>query len=183
MNKPGPLSGHKRYINQNEYMDVLKNVQNTRDLLILRLGYECGLRCSEIARLRITDVHDNYIEIVDSKFGKHRVIPLNNNLNVVLHEWIESQKYVWGALLKSNKRKTRINMIRTCYGKIYTSDMLSPRTIQQIVKDAFERIGIYATPTDLRRSYVSNHIDIPQINNLKSNLGHVSLKSTEIYMV
>lgn len=47
-----------------------------RDILIVRLMLDMGLRSSEIRNLRRKDVQDNVLTIVNSKYDKSRVLPV-----------------------------------------------------------------------------------------------------------
>lgn len=55
------------------------------DQAMLRLGAECGLRVSEIARLNLEDRHDDYLTIV-GKGGRQRTVFLTPELIALLDE-------------------------------------------------------------------------------------------------
>lgn len=50
----------------------------TRNLLIFHLCLDCGLRCSEVCSLRLSDVdfQNNFIKICNTKNNKSRILPL-----------------------------------------------------------------------------------------------------------
>jgi integrase len=61
---------------------------------IVRLLYGTGIRVSEALALRIKDVNleDGHIKVIDSKFGKDRLVPLSVSLTEYLRGYTENVK-------------------------------------------------------------------------------------------
>jgi len=61
---------------------------------ILRLLYGTGIRISEALALQKTDVNfnTNVIKVVDSKFGKDRLVPLSDSLAIYLAGYVDKVK-------------------------------------------------------------------------------------------
>ena len=62
---------------------------------LLRLLYGCGLRVSEALKLKISDVNldEGIIKVIDSKFGRDRLIPLSESLTLYLRHYAELMRF------------------------------------------------------------------------------------------
>lgn len=65
-----------------------------RDLAIIHLMIDCGLRLSEVIGLDMCHINfaDGYITIIDSKNNKSRVVPLPDKVNDMIHEYLVYQR-------------------------------------------------------------------------------------------
>ena len=63
-----------------------------RDLLLLTIGTNCGLRISDIVALNVGDVKNKaYIQIIEKKTGKFRRIPINAKLKPLFNEYTKDR--------------------------------------------------------------------------------------------
>ena len=66
--------------------------KSPRDLLLLTLGVNSGLRISDIVALNVGDVKNkNYIQIIEKKTGKFKKFPINAKLKPLLEEFIKGR--------------------------------------------------------------------------------------------
>lgn len=78
--------------------------------MIFRLLYNCGLRCSEAKKLKISDVDLNkgILTIRSSKFQKDRLVPMSKSLTEYAQKYINKIRFVAGYtehFLPSPKKK------------------------------------------------------------------------------
>jgi integrase/recombinase XerC len=133
-----------------------------QEKLIIVFIYSFGLRISELATLELENIKSNSI-LVYGKGNKQREIPSTNIVQSLLEEYLEfyfPKKYLFE---EENKA-------------------LSSRQLQYRLKKAFKRIGIKASPHQLRHSFATDLLnDGARINDISELLGHSSLKATGIY--
>jgi integrase/recombinase XerC len=124
--------------------------------------YSFGLRISELASLKLEDIRADSIQVT-GKGDKQREIPSNEVAKALLAEYIDfynPQTY----LFEEEKNP------------------LTKRQIQYRLEKAFQKIGIKATPHQLRHSFATDLLnDGARINDISELLGHSSLKATGIY--
>ena len=66
--------------------------KSPRDLLLLTLGVNSGLRISDIVALNVGDVKNkNYIQIIEKKTGKFKKFPINSNLKPLFAEYTKGK--------------------------------------------------------------------------------------------
>ncbi len=146
-----------------------------RDSCIIEFLYSCGLRASELANLKISDVsfEMNVLNVI-GKGDKQRLIPIGN---------------IAMELLKIYLTKTRIKIAKKYNSTDYIfisklGKKLSRVSIWEIVKKRALKRGITKNiyPHTLRHSFathlISNGADIRVVQEL---LGHSSITTTEIY--
>lgn len=148
----------------------ISTFQGKKDLIVLTLLYDAGLRVSELINLKVKDIIlDNEIgrvKVFMSKNNKSREIPITENTKIMLKEYInfnklESNDY----LILSNRRdKYSSNGIRKIINK-YTSD-----------------INFKVTPHTFRHTKASHLVEtnVPIIY-IRDFLGHESIETTLIY--
>jgi len=130
--------------------------------LIIIYIYSFGLRISELASLTLNNIKSEWISVV-GKGNKQREIPSNEIANSIYEEYIA-----------------------TFYPKTYLFEKddkpMSVRQLQYRVEKAFKKVGIKATPHQLRHSFATDLLnDGARINDISELLGHSSLKATGIY--
>jgi integrase/recombinase XerC len=144
--------------------DILNAIDNLEllDSIIIKLLYGLGLRISELEKLQISDIKGSWIEVL-GKGNKIRQIPLPP---LVLKDL---QKYI--ALYKPKKYLIEKN------GKA-----LKETQIRYKIKKSFLKIGIKATPHQLRHSFATHLLENgARISDVSELLGHSSMASTQIY--
>lgn len=130
--------------------------------VIILFIYSFGVRISELASLKLEDINSQWISVI-GKGSKQRQIPSNDTINTLIDEYIETynpKKYLFEKKDKA----------------------LSNRQLQYRMETAFKKIGIKASPHQLRHSFASDLLnDGARINDISQLLGHSSLKATGIY--
>jgi len=130
--------------------------------LIIVFIYSFGLRISELATLKLEHINNQYIRVV-GKGDKQREIPSNNTANKLMSEYL--------AVTNPTKYLFENNKIP-----------FTKRQLQYRLEKAFKRIGIKASPHQLRHSFATDLLnDGARINDISELLGHSSLKATGIY--
>lgn len=156
----------KVYFTRQQIQNVLSRATELEWLLV-SLAFDCGLRISEIANLRLEDLNAQYITII-GKGQKRRYAYLSNDVWQKLEAWMtrnQIKDYLWPS-------------------PIYEGRPLAICTIRKYIQDAFARVGIQdACPHDLRHSYATDlkflGISTRQI---QAGLGHTSENTTERYL-
>ena len=130
--------------------------------LIVLLLYSFGLRISELASLKLSDIKEDWISVI-GKGNKQRQIPTNKEVISLLKRYIEifcPKEYIFERGDKP----------------------YSKRQLQYRVEKLFKSIGIKVTPHQLRHSFATDLLNNgARINDVSELLGHSSLNATDIY--
>lgn len=133
-----------------------------KEKLIVTLLYTLGLRISELSSLALVDVKDEWVRVL-GKGNKHRDIPLLATTKELLDDYLSTslqKKFIF----EKNGEK------------------LSENTLRYIVTKVFRRVGLKATPHQLRHSYASELLNAnAPISDVSELLGHSSMATTQIY--
>jgi len=144
--------------------NIFESIQNAtlEEKLIILSIYSFGLRISELESLKLENINKNSIK-VEGKGNKQREIPSNNVINNLIDEYIKLVNPKIYLFEKNEKQ-------------------MSKRQLQYKLNKAFKRIGIKASPHQLRHSFATDLLnDGARINDISELLGHSSLKATGIY--
>lgn len=145
--------------------------ENLRDIIILYLGIKCGLRKSEIIKLKWEEIdfNNSEIKVICSKGGNDRVVFFNGILKKLLLEYKLKKGLHSGAIVRGK------NGNRIC-----------SNSLQKAIRKAYKESGVYRhglTLHSLRHTYAetlrNKGIDLPTIQTL---LGHKSLETTAMYL-
>jgi integrase/recombinase XerC len=130
--------------------------------VIIYLFYTLGVRISELISLKLEDISDKWVS-VKGKGGKIRQIPVLDELHTLIDEFVDrsgAQVY----LFEKNGKAMSENQLRYLVNKI------------------FKKIGIKASPHQLRHSFASTLLNSgARVNDVSELLGHSSLTTTQIY--
>lgn len=90
-----------------EQVKILLKRRRKRDYILFVLGINCGLRISDLLKLRVKDVRNKQsLVIVEQKTGKIRKIPIKDMLRCILRDYIKGKNdEQW--LFKSQKGNNR----------------------------------------------------------------------------
>ncbi|MBS7527628.1 tyrosine-type recombinase/integrase [Fusibacter paucivorans] len=158
-----------KVLSKEEVKAIIDVTENIKHQTVLMLGYSCGMRVSEVANLKVSDIHRErgIITIRQSKGRKDRIVPLSKKMAVQLERYEEKyHPYEW--LFENQNR----------------SGGITSRTLQTVFNDAKEKAGITheATFHSLRHSFATHLLDTGvDIRIIQELLGHASSKTTEIY--
>lgn len=138
-----------------------------RDVALLAVLYDCGLRSAEAVSLELSDVRrDDGMLIVHGKGSKMRMVPFSERTLAAIDAWlaVRSEAKCEALLTSLNGRA------------LGTSD------VRRIVAAGGRRVGLDVHPHMLRHScathLIGNGADIRVIQEF---LGHASLATTAIY--
>lgn len=156
-----------------EATDYPAGFKGVRDKLILDVLYCTGLRRSELATLKISDIdmYQHHFRIL-GKGGKTRIVPFGRPLAEAVKAYLVEKE----ACLFDEKSA---NLIVTDKGKA-----MSPEYIYQKVHHYLSLISTATqrSPHVLRHSFATHLLDSgADINAIKELLGHESLAATQIY--
>ncbi|MBL7670759.1 MAG: tyrosine-type recombinase/integrase [Bdellovibrionaceae bacterium] len=145
-----------------------------RDYYMIRLLLESGLRCFELAALRVSDFRNGSLIVRNGKGGKKRNVLLAKETQKMLSDFLKLK----GKTL--NEPITQENfLIISERRKPYTT-----RGIRRRIKFWFGRVGISEDLSvhSCRHTYISHLIDkTKDLVLARDNAGHSSLQITSIY--
>ena len=145
----------------------------TRDRLIIELLYSTGIRLSELANLKISDIEfERKLIKVLGKRQKQRIIPITNLIIDILNKY----------LLLKNKLPVNSNMqyllITNKGKKIYNK--LIYRTVKKYL--SLTTTVSKKSPHILRHTFATHLLNKgADLNAIKELLGHANLSATQVY--
>lgn len=155
--------------------DAPKMIQ-LRDRAILELFFSTGLRVSELANLRITNINLNRDEFtIRGKGDKNRIVFLSHQAKHSLKEYLDMRDDESPFLfIRYDRAKSGADEIGA----------ITPRSIERLVQRYSVAAGIpkHVTPHTLRHSFATDLlINGADIRSVQSMLGHSSITTTQIY--
>jgi integrase/recombinase XerD len=154
-----------------EIMKLIDGVQNIKHRTILMLLYSTGMRVSEIANCRISDIDSTNmrIKVVQGKGAKDRYTIMSQQVLLELRAYYliyKPKEYIFNGYRP---------------GKRY-----SVRTIQHIMQKALVKAGLeskHYTIHSIRHSFATHLLDNgTDLHTIKELLGHNNLQTTMRYM-
>lgn len=165
-----------KHLTLDESVTLLQSVDGEfekRDLCILTIFLNCGLRLSELVNINIVDIRDNELTVT-GKGDKERSIYLNSACQKALKAYFRERQLLTNIKEKNalfiSKRGTRIGR----------------RTVEMMVKKYISLAGLDPkkySPHKLRHTAATlmhKHGGV-DIRSLQQILGHESISTTEIY--
>jgi integrase/recombinase XerD len=148
-----------------------------RDRALLEMLYATGCRASEVANLKMEDVHlDEAYCRCTGKGDKQRLVPLGKKAIAAFSHWIEEERPV--AVARSGREMQPWAFLS------YRGKPLRRERMWELVKRYARRIGAPASmsPHTLRHSFATHLLaggaDLRQVQEM---LGHASIATTQIY--
>ena len=163
--KPKMDKNLPKFLDMDETLKLLENIDSTRDRALLELIYSSSLRASEAMGLNMEDINFEHLKIkIVRKGGKTAYVPITQRAVKYLKIYIENRTE--GAVFL-NKYGSR----------------LSTRSLQTIVKKyAMRNIFKDISPHTLRHTKATHLINSGMdIRILQKLLGHSSIRATQIY--
>lgn len=161
-----------RSLNSEDEEKVMIGALDARELLILTLMREEGLRAGGVARLELGDI-DLVEEIiyVTEKGDNSRPLPLTEGTREVLEAYLAERGRQAGPLLQSYQRSYAA-----------TDEGLSARTVSRLASLAIKRAGIDESGHVLRHTMAHAMLDNgADLRDVQTALGHASLGTVGIY--
>ena len=164
---------HTEVLTIEEVRRLFGACRDIRQLLVLQLFYDTGLRVREVVRLRVSDFdkHHQTITIHNSKGQKTRTVNYGGELRKTLCTYCKVLGYVpKDTLIESIKEKGR---------------PLSSRGVQHIVKEAVRRSGLKKRihAHTLRHTFAVHFLNFGgSLFHLQQLLGHEHLTTTLHYL-
>lgn len=155
-------------LTKRELIAFFNKLNNIKSLVIFKTIYSSGLRLSELINLKISDIDSEMmlINIRGGKGMKDRISILSEDLLILLRKYFKQyHPKIW--LFESTESK-----------------QFTPRAIQKMFHQAFERTGIskHATVHTLRHTFATHMLENGEdVRKIQRLLGHKNIKTTEIY--
>ncbi len=145
-----------------------------RDRCLLELLYSCGLRASEAAGLKVSDMDLSlgYLRI-QGKGGKERIVPMGQEAIF----WVK--RYIKGPRARLLKRRNSFHLFVT-----NRSRPMTRQRIWQIMKKYALKAGISKEvyPHVLRHSFATHLLEGgADLRSVQMLLGHADISTTQIY--
>ncbi len=151
---PKPIS-HK-------HIQEALDVANPQEKLLITLLYTLGLRISELASLKVSDISKQWVRVL-GKGNKDRDIPLLAGTKELIDEYL-SKNITKAFLFEKNGEK------------------LSENSLRYMVNKVFRSVSLKVTPHQLRHSYATALLNGgAPIVDVSELLGHSSMATTQIY--
>lgn len=182
-NPAGKVSGPKiskrlpQVIRKEEFKVGLEEQEHmsfsdVRDLLIVEMLYQTGMRRSELIGLSLSDIDTRRRELkVLGKGNKERVIPISGQLQKRIDNYLVERNKLFGKEVKS--------FFVTDKGK-----KLYPKFVYLVAKRWISRHSTVEkrSPHIFRHSFATHLADNgAELNAIKDLLGHANLSATQIY--
>lgn len=166
-----PLFSHE--VNQIDSLYNKKTETGLRNLCIIHLMLDGGLRSGEVVNLKINSVNfeDNHLIIYNGKGSKDRVLPLARNLKKLLYEY----KIFYKKYSSNDDYFSSVNG---------TSSPISKNTIASMFARIRKATGINRLkPHLLRHTFATSYIiGGGDLETLRIYLGHASYEVTQNYL-
>ena len=170
------------FYSESEIKTLISHVSNhtakgKKDLLIVLLAAELGIRSGDICRLKVSDIHweRNTIEFIQFKTNVFNQLPLLENIKFALIDYLKNARPVCESDLLFVGIKNNYQMI-------------SSSQMHSVVSKYFSHAGIDVSkrkhgPHALRHSLASNLLmNNTPMHVIKDVLGHTNLNTTRVYL-
>lgn len=148
----------------------------TRNLAILSVLFDTGLRVGELCSLTVGDVDmtGRRLRVRDGKMGKDRLVPFGRTTQQRLRAYLGLEEREMGESLWLGERGTR------------TGEGLTPSGVKQMIRDLgrlAEVKGVRVSPHTLRHTFAIEFLRSGgDVYSLQYILGHTDLDMTKRYV-
>ena len=174
-------------ITHDQYLKLLKQASKETDpelkyknLTILILLYEAGLRVSDLTHLKLEniDLNSKTMAILQSKGSKDRIVPITQNMDYAIRQYLKHRPKTTNPYLipgRNIKGKENEPIVRSGVNNM----------IKALSKTARVKLsdGSYPSPHSLRHGFATNNLKtgLYNLEELRRLLGHSSIATTSIY--
>ncbi len=158
----------------------LRTPEGRRDRAILEVFYACGLRESELARLKIGGLHleDGFVRIL-GKGGKERVVPIAGRAADALGAWLADGRAAYAAVAEKRGDPPPAEVFLSRLGRPMDRTTIW-RTVVRQARNAGIAKRLY--PHLLRHSFASHLLENgADLRAIQEMLGHADISTTQIY--
>jgi site-specific recombinase XerD len=149
---------------------LIKSSKNAKHKALLMTTYACGMRVSEVVKLKVSDIDSErmMIHIRQGKGNKDRYVPLSEQLLVELREyWVIDRPQPFFFPSRDGKKTLSVSSAQNAY--------YSARMIAGITKGK----GIHT----LRHAFATHLLERGEdLRTIQELLGHRSLATTMVYL-
>lgn len=159
-----------------EVEDILNSVDvstpgGKRDRAILEVLYGCGLRVSEAAALRISHVHEDYVDVI-GKGDKQRLVPLGEMAADAIKSYLEYRPV---PASRAYEDFLFLNRFGKPLSRVYIFKMVKNQAVAAGIRKEI-------SPHTFRHSFATHLIENgADLRIVQEMLGHESILTTEIY--
>jgi len=172
LNIPYPKKEHRlpAVLTRDEVCNIFSLTDNPKHRLLLKMIYSCGLRVSEAANIKVTDMDlsNRTLHIRCSKGKRDRMVPIPESLCHEIRDFLEPEHHNPYLFRSGPGRKGHITI----------------SAVQRIVKNISRKAGIKKPvhPHTLRHSFATHLLDQgTDIRFIQAFLGHKRITTTELY--
>lgn len=150
--------------------------ETERQVVIITLMVQAGLRAKEVALLEVADVDlDARTARVVGKGDNERVVPLSDEAAEILTPWLRGRSR--GAVVQSETTQRRRGVVQA------KPTHLQPQTVSWIARRIFRRAGVDGSGHKLRHTCATDMLkNGAHVKDVQYVLGHQSVKTTEVYL-
>jgi site-specific recombinase XerD len=163
-----------RTIGDDAIEKMLRSIEDPRQLVVVTLMLEEGLRAIEVSRLELADI-DFGAEVLTVRRGKGghgRVLPLTETCRDAVLAYLAERGRGAGHLVRSRTEKL----------SVLDDGLISP-TVQLIAGRALARVGIAESGHALRHTFARRLLEAgASLRDVQTALGHASIATTQIYL-
>ncbi len=165
-------------MSRDEIKRLLAMATSLKARVLMSLAYGCGLRASEVVRLRVGDIDSaqNIIRVVQAKGRKDRNVMLSEELLGLLRQWwkVRPMRYDEGIPIER----------RWLFPGRRAGNPMTARQFSRLFHEAADAAGITKPVTlhSLRHSFATHLLeDGTDIRHIQALLGHDKLDTTARY--
>lgn len=166
-------------LSKEEIAAMINRPMQLRHRVLIAMLYGCGLRCSEVRKLKVADVDlsRRMVHVRQAKGRRDRMIPIGDTLCTVLKVFVANRiSEEWLFRGYRNRESGRLYLdLETGYGQ---------RSIQWAIKRAAHLAGIKKNVTthSLRHTYATHLLESGvNIFTIQYLMGHARFETTMIY--
>ena len=152
----------------------VSTAEGTRNYAIIEVLYSCGLRVSELTRLRFTELYleEGFIR-VEGKGSKQRLVPISDTAIQKIRNWLPYRSEI--NVRKGHEEFVFVSSRGTAISRV---------TVFYYVKQYAQAAGIQKeiSPHVFRHSFATHLLERgANIRVIQEMLGHEKITTTEIY--